>query len=468
MLAVNIKLNHSFQMLSLICGLPAMVFSSNRSQSNKQELTNSRPNIIFIFADDWGFGDLGVHGHTALKTPNLDKFASEGADFYQFNVCSPVSSSSRTALMTGHFPSRHLVHEHFASHDLNVARGMPDWLDPNITLLPRLLKENGYRTAHFGKWHLSNDGIEGAPLPVDYGYNETRVFNGPGPQVERGPKEYPSAPFTENCVNYTIDFIKKINGAPFYINLWIHETHQKIEPSPEMRIPYKDIAEPEQSYYSVATSADKQLGRLFQFLKDKGFDKNTLIIFSSDNGPESNNNPKTWNSVGETAGLKGRKRSIYSGGVKVPFIVRFPGKVPSGIVNKNSVIAGIDILPTFCEIAGVKLPLGYKPDGESVVNVMVGKPFNRTKPIFQFWQGNESGANWPRLSVIDGKWKLLMNYDRSKIELYDYLNDWGEENNIADKLPKEVDRLSKMCIDYYHSLPLKSKPTEHKVLNTNE
>lgn len=465
---MNIKSNQIFQLLPVLLGLPTLLFSSNKSESNKRELTNSRPNIIFIFADDWGFGDLGVHGHTALKTPNLDKFAREGTDFYQFNVCSPVSSASRTAIMTGHFPSRHLVHEHFASHDLNVARGMPDCLEPNITLLPRLLKDNGYKTAHFGKWHLSNDGIEGAPLPVDYGYNETRVFNGPGPQVERGPKEYPSAPFTENCVNYTIDFIKRSKGTPFYINLWIHETHQKIEPSPEMRIPYKDIAEPQQSYYSVATSADKQLGRLFQFLRDNGLENNTLVVFSSDNGPEHNNNPKTWNSVGETAGLKGRKRSIYSGGVKVPFIVRFPGKVPAGIVNKSSVIAGVDILPTFCEIAGVKLPTEYKPDGESVVSVMAGKPFNRTKPILQFWQGNASGNNWPRLSVIDGKWKLLMNYDKSKMELYDYLNDWGEENNLADKLPNEVDRLSKMCLDYYRSLPLKVQSDERKVLNINE
>ena len=461
-----VKSNQIFQLFSVMLGLPTLLFSQTRNQLCKNELSNSRPNIIIIFADDWGFGDLGIHGHKGLKTPNLDKFASEGTDFHQFNVCSPVSSSSRTALMTGQFPSRHLVHEHFANHELNESRGMPDWLDPKVTTLPRLLKDAGYKTAHYGKWHLGD--VPTAPLPVSYGYNETCVFNGNGPQVEKGPKMYPSAPFTENCVNYSIAFIKRNMNNPFFINLWIHETHQAIEPSPDMRIPYKDIAEPQQSYYSVATSADKQLGRLFQFLKDQGLDKNTLIIFSSDNGPESNNNPKTWNSVGETAGLKGRKRSLYEGGVKVPFIVRFPGITPVGKVDSTSVIASVDLLPTICNIAGVKLPKEYKPDGENIINALKGISYERKKPILQYWQGNAAGFNWPRLSANDGKWKLLMNYDKSKVELYNHIADWGEENNVAEKFPKEVDRLSKMCLDYYHSLPLKPQTAGAKVLNITD
>jgi len=457
---MKINKNQTFLIGSVVTLLSSPVYSQSKSDSKKDEIKSSRPNIIFIFADDWGFGDLGIHGHKGLKTPNIDKMANEGMDFHQFYVCSPVSSSSRTALVTGQFPSRHLIHEHIASPELNEQRGMPGWLDPNVTLLPRLLQESGYRTAHFGKWHLSNDHVKEAPLPVKYGYHESRVFNGPGPKVERGPKEYPSAPFTENCVNYTIDFIKSNKTAPFFINLWIHETHQKIEPSPDMRIPYKDVPEPQQSYYSVVTSADKHIGRLMQFLKDQGLDKNTLVIFSSDNGPEHNNHPTTWNSVGETGGLKGRKRSLYGGGVKVPFIVRYPGVVPAGKVDKTTVIAAVDMLPTLCSIAGVALPNSYKPDGQNVLEAFKGKEFKRSQPIFQYWQGNAAGVNWPRLTVVDGEWKLLMNYHKTKIELYKHLEDWGEENNVAEQHPEVVERLSAMCLDYYHSLPLIKKLIE--------
>ncbi|MDX9747543.1 MAG: sulfatase-like hydrolase/transferase [Paludibacter sp.] len=443
------------QWMVVSLGLPVVVFpQANAVGEPVNNLSNSRPNIIFIFADDWGFGDLGVHGHKGLKTPHLDKMASEGIDFHQFYVCSPVSSSSRTALITGQFPSRHLVHEHFAAPELNESRGMPNWLNPAVVTLPKLLKQSGYKTAHFGKWHLSSDGKAGTPLPVEYGYHESRVYNGAGPQVERGPAEYPTAIFTENSVNYTQDFIRANKNSPFFVNLWIHETHQPIEPSPEMRIPYKDVPEPQQSYYSVVSSADKHLGRLFQFLKDEGLDDNTLVVFSSDNGPEHNNAPTTWNSVGETAGLKARKRSLYNGGVKVPFIVRFPGVVPAGKVDSTTVLAAVDILPTLCDVAGVNLPEGYVSDGEKITDALIGKTFKRNKPIFQYWQGSAAGLNWPRLSVIDGKYKLLMTYDKSRIELYDHLNDWGEMVNLAEKEPSEVARLSEMCYSYYHSLPL--------------
>ena len=204
----------------------------------------------------------------------------------------------------------------------------------------------------------------------------------------------------------------------------------------------------------------KNLARVNKFLKNQGLDNNTLVIFSSDNGPEHNNHPTTWNSVGETGGLKGRKRSLYEGGVKVPFIVRFPGKLPAGKVDTTSIIASVDLLPTICNMTGVKLPKEYKPDGENITNALKGKSYERKKPILQYWQGNAAGLNWPRLSADDGKWKLLMNYDKSKVELYNHITDWGEENNVAKNHPDVVERLSKMCLDYYHSLPLIKRPIE--------
>lgn len=447
-------MNRGDLLLPTIC--LGLFSTSCASQGNDNTLKNSRPNIIFIYADDWGYGDLSAHGHTGLRTPNLDQMIAEGTEFNQFNVCSPVSSSSRTAILTGHFPSRHNVHEHFASATMNANRGMPNYLDPSVTLLPRLLKEAGYKTAHYGKWHLTSAQTPNSPEPILYGYDDTKVFNGGGPQVEEGPQGYATALRTENCVNYTIDFIEQNKKGPFYVNLWLHESHQPIEPSPEMLAEYPDVAEPQRSYYSVITSADKQVGRLFDYLKSAGLEENTLVIFSSDNGPETPG-LRSKNSVGVTGGQKGRKRSLFEGGVRVPFIVRMPGTVAAGEVDNTTMFAAVDMLPTLCSIAGVELPDGYMGDGEDVSDLFVGKEFAKTKPVLQYWQGNEAGDNWPRLGAKDNQWKLVSNFDGSRIELYDYLNDWSESNNVAAEHPEVVKQLLDEVMVYYNSLDLPHK-----------
>ena len=148
-----------------------MIMTAVNAQSNK-----GTPNIIFIFADDRGYADLSCHGSTFIKTPNLDKMAGEGMDFHNFSVCNPVCSPSRTAILTGHFPARYSVHGHFATVDSHMKRNMPDWLDPAAPMLPRMLTDAGYATAHFGKWHLSNTHVSDAPSPLDYGYEEFDCF----------------------------------------------------------------------------------------------------------------------------------------------------------------------------------------------------------------------------------------------------------------------------------------------------
>jgi N-acetylgalactosamine-6-sulfatase len=141
-----------------------------------------KPNIIFIYADDLGWGDLAAHGHPVIKTPVLDQMIKEGTDYTQFNVASAVCSPSRAAVMTGKFPSFFSIHQHFAVSSQNRKLGMPDWLDPHITLLPRLLHEAGYATAHFGKWHLSNSYYQ-SPSPLQYGYDRAAVWCGEKPDV---------------------------------------------------------------------------------------------------------------------------------------------------------------------------------------------------------------------------------------------------------------------------------------------
>jgi N-acetylgalactosamine-6-sulfatase len=415
------------------------------------EKAGQRPNIIFIYADDWGYGDLSCHGHKGLRTPNLDKMAAEGLEFLQFNVCNPVCSPSRTAIITGRYPARYSIHQHFASHDLNMERGMPDWLDPHTTTLPRILKEAGYSTAHYGKWHLTNAGVNNPPLPAEYGYDDTKVFNGPGPQVAKLIGESTSA-----CVDYTIDFIKKHQTGPFFVNLWIHEAHQPIEPNKEALNAYPNTKEPFKHYYACITYADKQLGRLFQYLKENGLEENTLVIFSSDNGPEqSSKDPKNklWYSRGETGGLIGYKRSLFEGGVGLPFIVRWPGKVPVGIVNNTTNLAGVDVLPSLCHIAGVKLPEGYTSDGEDLSRAFWGEPIKRTKPLFWEWRGTEHDLDWPRLAVRDGDWKLLSNYDGSHQVLYNIQKNRKEINDLSSSNPEKVKELFKMVTDWKATLP---------------
>lgn len=146
-------------------------------------LAAERPSIVFIFADDWGWGDISCHGHPYIRTPNIDRLAAEGTDFHGFTVASGVCSPSRTAVMTGHFPGRYNIDGHFAWVPSNAKRNMPDWLDPKVPLLSRFLQENGYTTAHFGKWHLSNDMIPDSPLPSEYGFDTYGAFNCAGEQL---------------------------------------------------------------------------------------------------------------------------------------------------------------------------------------------------------------------------------------------------------------------------------------------
>lgn len=424
------------------------------------------PNIVFIFADDWGFGDLSCHGSAIYKTPHLDRLASQGTDYYQFTVDNPVCSPSRTAVMTGHYPARHSVHQHFASIEHHIKGGMPDWLDPKAVMLPRLLKDAGYATAHYGKWHLSNVMVPDGPLPVEYGYDDTAVFNGRGPQVNANPNRKGALP-----TDKAIEFIRRNKDKPFFINLWVHATHTPHYPTKKWLAKFEHLDEQQRVYAAVVAETDERIGQVMKALDDLGLADNTLVIFSSDNGPESAGKRKqsddkatgpglgTFYSVGETGGRTGRKRSLYSGGVGVPFLVRWPGLTPAGKVDKTTVITAVDLLPTFCAAANVALPEGYESDGENVLPALHGKAMTRTKPIYWDWRGAKHGNNWPRLGVRDGKWKLLMTLDHKRVELYDMTVDLAQRNDMAGKHPGIVKRLAAQALAWRETLP--TAPPSH-------
>jgi len=432
--------------------------------------TEAKPNIVFIFADDWGWGDLSCHGHPYVKTPNIDRLAKEGTDFHRFTVASGVCSPSRTAVMTGHFPARYNIDGHFAWVPSNARRNMPDWLDPEAPLMPRFLQGAGYATAHFGKWHLANDMIPDSPLPGIYGYDTYGAFNCAGEQM----------PVHEDS-EHAVAFIEKSVAAekPFFINLWVHEPHTPFHTVPKYEWRFREMeSEADRIYASVLSHADDRIGEVLDALDRLGVTDDTLVIFSSDNGParaSSRTELKLgydtatgagWGigaAKGVTGGRRGYKAALFEGGIGVPFIARWPGKIAAGKVDGESLMSAVDLLPTFCELAGVELPADYKPDGVSQVATLKGKPAPvREKPLF--WK---TGGAWPApknrpdhwvsYAVVHQKWKLVTNRDASHSVLYDIAEDVYEKTDLSSENADVAKDLLKKIEDWKATLP--AKPT---------
>lgn len=430
----------------------------------------SKPNILFIFTDDWGWGDLSCHGHPYIKTPNIDRLAEEGTDFHRFTVASGVCSPSRTAVVTGHFPARYNIDGHFAWVPSNKKRNMPDWLALDAPFLPRMLQKGGYATAHFGKWHLSNNMIPDSPAPGAYGYDAYGAFNCSGEQM----------PVHEDADN-AIAFMEKSQqaGKPFFINLWMHEPHTPFHTVPKYRWRFRELEEADNIYASVLSHADDRIGEMLDALDRLGLTDNTLVVFSSDNGPARSSSASTELTLmhdsatgcgyglaaakGITGGRKGYKASLFEGGIGVPFIVRWPGQVAAGKVDEVSLISAVDLLPTFCEVAGVQLPDSYQPDGVSQVSVLKGvKAPRRGKPLFwkmnHAWPAPKSRPNhWVSYVVVEQNWKLVTNKDQSYVELYDIAGDPYEQNDLAKQHPGAVSMLMEKMVQWRKTLP--AKPT---------
>jgi arylsulfatase A-like enzyme len=416
----------------------------------------SKPNIVFIYADDWGWGDLSCHGNTWLKTPHIDKLASEGIDFHQFNVLSPICSPSRAAAMTGRYPSRFGINAVFGSR--NSPPEMPDWLDPKAPTTARYLKAAGYRTGHFGKWHL---GAEDGPSMADYGFDESAVYHGPGPKVPASGNGIPEE---------AVKFIAANKDRPFYIHVWLHESHLAHSPSAESMEQWKHLDSRKQVYAAVITDGDNKVGMVLDALDRCGIAQNTLVVFSSDNGPAKSKEGdkgvpgryRSHYSVGETGGLRGQKTSLFEGGVRVPFIVRWPGHTPAGVTNEVTVLTAVDLLPTFCAAAGVIPPAEANGDGESLLEAFNGKPILRTRPIFWRIDGQKGSADfWPDLAVRDGDWKLVTTFDGKRVELHNLKTDRAEEagNDLSGKYPEVTARLKKMALDWKGTLPVAADPS---------
>jgi arylsulfatase A-like enzyme len=423
----------------------------------------TQPNIIFILADDLGPGDIACYGGTMVATPNIDRLAEQGTRFTQFYVGSPVCSPSRCALITGQFPARWRITSYLAEKARNRGAEMADYLDPQAPSLPRVLHDAGYQTAHFGKWHLGGGrDVTDAPKFAAYGYDEhAGTYESPEPDPDITAtnwiwsdkdkvKRWERSKF---FVDRTLDFLRRHKDAPCFVNLWFDDVHTPWIPNAAA------MKEKEQNVMKnlkpVTAEMDRQIGRLMDGIKELGIDDKTLVLFASDNGPYPH-------LAGRTQGLRGCKFSLYEGGIRLPFIARWPSVVPAGKADSTTVLSSVDLFPTLCKLTNAELPKDVEFDGLDRSAAVKGQPLaTRERPLMWEYGRNEQFFGYPRqprdrspqLAIRDGKWKLLINANGEGAELYDMSSDRGESTNVASEHAEETTRLKAAVIDWRRSLP---------------
>jgi arylsulfatase A-like enzyme len=406
-----------------------------------------KPNIIFILADDLGYGDLGCYGQKKIKTPNLDRMASQGMRFTQAYAGSTVCAPSRCSLMTG----KHTGHTRIRGNALVPLKA------EDITVAS-LLQRLGYFCGLVGKWGLGEPGTSGTPnkhgFDHFFGYlNQTHAHNYYPDYLWRNQQKVPLENVVEKGVatkrvQYSHDlftddalkFLEKHKAGPFFLYLAYTLPHANNEAGKKgMEIPSdepyskENWPEAQRNHAAMITRLDRDVGRIFDKLKELGIDDETIVFFTSDNGPhqEGGADPNFFNSSGL---LRGIKRSMHDGGIRVPMIVRWPGKIPAGKTNPH-VWAFCDFLPTALELAGGESPKSI--DGISVAPTLLGQG-NQRQHEFLYWEFHEKGF---QQAVRTGDWKAIRQKLGEKLELYDLANDLSETKNIADQHPEVIDRI---------------------------
>tara|TARA_R110002049_G_scaffold99423_1_gene242245 strand:+ start:1041 stop:2495 length:1455 start_codon:yes stop_codon:yes gene_type:complete len=459
--------NNTFIFYSLLVAvsLAGCLESPKKTEPDTTEVEH--PNIILLMADDQGWGDTGNNGHPHLKTPNLDAMAANGAVFERFYAASAVCSPTRGSVMTGRHPQRYGICHANCGH-----------IKAEEITLGEMVKDLGYTTGHFGKWHLgtlTRDVVEAnrggrekfdgdyAP-PWEHGFDvsfvteskvptwnpmitppqssgdvngdlkEGKPFNtsywtGPG-QIAKENLEGDDSrvimdraiPFIEHAVN---------SDKPFLSIIWFHTPHLPVLAGDEDRKPYDGLSEDQQHYYGVITALDKQVGRLRDKLKELGVAENTVLFYTSDNGPEGKS--VTGRTQGLTKGLKGRKRSLYEGGIRVPGIMEWKGKIKPGTKVEIPSFTS-DYFPTIANILGIDLNNNHRPyDGIDLLPFVHGSVKERSTPLgFEF---QDQGA------LIDNEFKIYSKDKGENFELYNILDDAAESYNLAIERPQKLQEM---------------------------
>jgi arylsulfatase A-like enzyme len=423
-----------------------------------------RPNVLLILTDDQGFGDIGIHGNPRIKTPNLDRLSRQGIELEHFYVC-PVCSPTRSSLLTGRYNYRTGI------VDTYLGRSM---MRPDEVTLAQMFRAAGYRTGIFGKWHLGDN----YPLrPMDRGFDESLVLKGGGisqasdPPTPGGSSYFdPLLQFNGKLIGtkgycsdvYTdaaLRFIGQSRERPFFAYLAYNAPHEPLQVPDRYYRPYKEMnlslddfpttghlvegkMDPDKTarVYGMETNIDDNVGRLLAELQTQKLADDTIVIFLCDNGPQQ---PRY------NAGLHGLKGSVYDGGIRVPFLVRWPGHFAAG-KKLAPVAAHIDVMPTLLDACGVGQPYGIQIDGISLLPLLTGRTESLPDRTLYFqWHRGDVPELYRACAAREPRWKLVQPRGAAagpfagppRFELYDMPADSGEMNDVADKHPDVVERL---------------------------
>jgi arylsulfatase A len=427
------------------------------------------PNIVLLFTDDQGYQDIGCFGSPKIRTPNLDKMAAEGRKFTDFYVAAPICSASRAALLTGCYCQRvSVTGVYFPKHKVG--------LNPDEITIADMLKAKGYATACIGKWHLGHkppflptkqgfDTYFGIPYSNDMTHDPTmklaetvnwlqgatkEQFQTGKPKRNWAPLmrdeeviEYPvdQSTLTKRSTEEAVKFISANKEKPFFLYMPYTMPHVPLFASADF-----EGKSPRGLYGDVIEEIDWSVGEILKTLKEAGLDENTLVVYTSDNGP--------WLSKGTNGGsalpLRSGKFTTYEGGMREPCIMRWPGKIPAGTVC-GEIAATIDLLPTFAAVAGVEAPNDRVIDGHDILTLMNGDADAKSPhDAYYFYRGNALQA------IRMANWKLHMNGNNS--ELYDLAADISESNNLAAANPEVVARLKLQAEKFNTKLMANRRP----------
>ncbi|MBX7207229.1 MAG: sulfatase-like hydrolase/transferase [Verrucomicrobiaceae bacterium] len=412
-----------------------------------------KPNIVFIYVDNLGYGDLGCYGNTGIKTPRIDQLAKEGVRCTDFYVVASTCTVSRGAVLTGRYPMRNGLTHQLGSEENWHGVGLPH----RERIMPQYLKEAGYGTACFGKWNI---GFAPGSRPTERGFDEffgfrsgninyfTHTYHGEY-DMFKGVEPHRVAGYSgEIFADATCDYIKRQakGGKPFFVYLPLNAPHyvssinMKAGEKPQWQAPDSAFAaygwspgesDEKRRYFAVLTAMDENVGRVLDTLDASGMRQNTLVAFISDMGPILR--PTHGLGVASAGIYRNGAPTLYEGGIRVPAIFRWPGKIPAGSVNR-AMLSHLDLLPAFLDAAGLPLPKDRVLDGRNCLPALLGEsPSPHERIVFQLGDA---------LAQREGSLKLIRPKAKAPWELYDLANDPGESKNLAAERPADVARLT--------------------------
>lgn len=349
------------------------------------------------------------------------------------------------------YPTRWGINTFLQERVNNDKNEQNDFLTDRAPSMARALKNSGYATGHFGKWHMGGGrDVDNAPSIRNYGFDEyvsTWESPDPDPLITSGNWIWQPTDSikrwnrTAYFVDKTLDFLARHKDRPCFVSLWPDDVHTPWVYEGDERSQRQSAP----SFAIVLAELDLQIGHFIQGLKDLGIDQNTIVIFTGDNGPAPAFDGHRTND------LRGQKGTLYEGGIRMPFIIRWPDHIPAGMKNDRSVVCMVDLFPSLCKIAGAELPTDYPLDGIDMSDVITGQSLReRATPLFWEFGKCRPKRVSPHIAVREGEWKLLVNADGSRTELYNMTTDFNEKQNVAADHPVLTQRLKQAAIDWFN------------------